>query len=360
MYVSNKIINKFSSEKTIQAVNYILRLALLVTVICVFVPFSPSMPAPNLDASWIFGMNQAIVQGLSFGKEIIFTYGPYSSILTKSYHPATDFMMLSGSLYLAMCYWTYLLVLMKDAKWRWILIYCAALAGFIFSIDALLFSLPLVLGLVTFKIQSVKDGWLVKNKLTPLYIAILFAPLGLLPLVKGSLLILCGTVSVLCSLFFIANSYRIKAIICLLSPIVSILFFWTFSEQSLTNLPDYLISMAPLVSGYTDAMATHGPGPLRENILYLISSGFLLQLIFIQKQISNASKIFLFFVYFVFLFLSFKAGFVRHDVHATIASSSILIAALLLPFIFNARNIIPVVFIALISSIWINNHYMKR
>nr|WP_241480456.1 hypothetical protein [Legionella norrlandica] len=57
-------------------INWVLKFVLLIVVIAVFVPFSPKMPAPGLDASWAVGLNQAIAQGLAFGKDILFTLGP--------------------------------------------------------------------------------------------------------------------------------------------------------------------------------------------------------------------------------------------------------------------------------------------
>src|SRR3979490_2751051 len=77
---------------------------LLITTICVFVPFSPSMPGEGLDPSWAFGMNQAVAQGLAFGRDIIFTFGPYASIYTTNFHPATDGLMVWSSLYLGLAF----------------------------------------------------------------------------------------------------------------------------------------------------------------------------------------------------------------------------------------------------------------
>lgn len=352
----NKI-KKFGTEYFSLAANLILALVLLITVISVFVPFSPAMPAASLDPSWEFGMNQAVAQGLSFGRDIIFTFGPYASIYTKLYHPSTDFLMISGSLYLALSYWACLVILMKGVQWRWVLILCATFAGLMYSPDALFFSFPLLVGLATFNILFSEDRRLVESKLAPIYVALLFAPFGLLPLVKGSILILCVATAALCSVFFVANKQRVLAITCLLSPLVSMFFFWIASGQSAANLPNYFISMAPIVSGYTEAMAVGGK--TREVITYLIASMFLLLTISSQKQIIAASKIFLFLIYFLFLFISFKAGFVRHDGHALIAGTSILIAALLLPFIFNNRTILPVIVIALFSWFLIDRHYIK-
>ncbi len=340
-------------------VNFILWLVLLITVIAVFVPFSPVMPAAGLDRSWVFGMNQAIAQELSFGKEIIFSFGPYSSIYTRGYHPATGFMMISGSLYLALSYWACLFFLSRNVQWRWVLSIYTVLAGFLLMYfrDTLLFSLPLLVGLLIFKNLFSKEGMLVKSKLAPFYIASLFAPFGLLPLIKGSILILCVAVTVLSSAFFIANKHRLLAIISLSTPMVSTLIFWVASGQSVATFPGYFINMARIIFGFTEAMAVGGN--ICEVILYLIASAFLLFALSIQKQGTCSSKTFLFCVYFAFLFLSFKAGFVRHDAHAVISGISILIAAILLPFVIKSRMNLPIIAIALFAWLIIDGNYIK-
>lgn len=115
------------------------------------------MPAPGIDPSWALGLNQAVAQGFAFGKDIIFTLGPYSSIYTKSYHPATDHLMIMGSLYLAFTYWFYLIFLVKSSRWFGVLIYCLPFLGMIYARDSLFFSYPLLAGLISFKIISLKE-----------------------------------------------------------------------------------------------------------------------------------------------------------------------------------------------------------
>lgn len=327
------------------------------TSIATFVPLSPGMPGGGLDPSWVFGMNQATAQGLSFGEEMIFTYGPYASIATKSYHPSTDFMMVSGSLYLAVSYWGCFVLLMKNVPWRWILAFCGILAGIMYLRDALFFSLPLLVGLLIFKILFLEEGRLFKGKSAPLYVALLFAPFGLLPLIKGTILILCGVIAVLCSIVFIASRQKILATTCLISPFVSMVFFWVLSGQSAEDLPNYFMSMAHIASGYSEAMAV--TGNTLEVLLYGVASALVLLAIILQRQISHPSTIFLFCTYFVFLFLSFKSGFVRHDGHAIMSGTSILIAAVLLPFSGKTRMILPVLVLAIISWAYIDSHYMK-
>ena len=351
------IINELSSEKSRLVSNAILWVVLLITAIAVIVPFSPIMPAGGLDPSWKFGMNQAMDQGLSIGRDIVFTFGPYSSIYTKLYHPSTDFLMVGGGLYLALSYWVCLAFLMSNVEWRWSLIFCALLSGLMVLLDPLFFSFPLLAGLATFKMCFLKDGGVVESKLAPLYVVLLFAPFGLLPLVKGSIIVLCCAISVLCAALFVVNKQRVLATICLVSPLVTMFFFWIVSGQPVGALPNYFIGMVPIISGYTEAMAVNGK--ISEVISYLIASMFLLLTICSQSKLSVSSKVFLFSLYFLFLFVSFKAGFVRHDGHAVIAGTSILMAALLLPFIFNSKSIFPVIVLAVLSWSHIDSNYRK-
>jgi hypothetical protein len=137
--------------------------------------------------------------------------------------------------------------------------------------------------------------------------------------------------------------------------LASMFFFWIVSGQSPENISSYFTGMAPIISGYTEAMAIDGPR--REIALYLLASTFLLFALLTQKQINNIPRLFLFGCYFVFLFLSFKAGFVRHDVHAITSGTSILMAALLLPCIINTRLILSAALFAFISGFYIDSHY---
>src|SRR5260364_80756 len=87
---------------------------LFVTIIAIFVPFMPYMPSSGLDPSWVYGTNQAVAQGLIFGRDFIFTTGPYGSIYTKAFHPSTDYLMLIGCFYLSICYGLLILFLLKE------------------------------------------------------------------------------------------------------------------------------------------------------------------------------------------------------------------------------------------------------
>ena len=56
----------------------------ILTVCCKIIPFSPLMPAEGLDEAWHVAMNQAVAAHMSFGRDIIFTFGPYVFLYTKT------------------------------------------------------------------------------------------------------------------------------------------------------------------------------------------------------------------------------------------------------------------------------------
>lgn len=332
------------------------KILLLITVICVFVPFSPTMPEATLDSSWTFGMNQAVAQGLSFGRDVIFTFGPYASIYTKSFHPATDHLMLYGSLYFAVSYWLALFFLTKDKHPNYTLLFVIVIAGLTYSPDALFFSYPLLAGLICFEIANDRAAsW--KKPLTLAFTVVIFLPFGLLPLIKGSLLILCLIVAGLTTALFFIQKRIYLALAVVVTPLVSIVLFWIASEQSAHDLPAFFINLFPIISGYTEAMASDGS--VREIVYFLIAASYFLITILCAREISLNLRAFLFSVFCAFLFLAFKGGFVRHDAHALMSGTSILMGALLLFLTFRSRQTMFVLIVSFLVWAYIDSHHVK-
>jgi hypothetical protein len=323
------------------------KLILLLVLIPIFVPLAPKMPDSGIDPSWAMALNQAVAQHLSFGKDIIFTLGPYASIYTKMYHPATDGMMLWGSLYLACSYWFALMVLMNRVAWHWLLAFIGLVVGMIYVKDSLFFSYPLLLAIISYQ-------YVLEKKSQFVFWFALFAPLGLLMLIKSSFIMICFLSLMLCVLFFILNHQIKRALICLFAPLSSMGFFWLLSGQNFGDLPDYLVHSVYFVFSFTEAMAKDGN--YWEIIFYLISAFFILLLISKHKPSSPYGTVFLVLQWILFLFLSFKTGFTRHN-HAIIAGTSLLIAAFLLPFILAVKYRLAVMVLAVTSGIYIISHY---
>ena len=313
----------------------------------------PGMPEyEGLDPSWTFGMNQAVAQGLAIGRDIIFTFGPYASIYTREYHPATDHMMILGSLYLALSYWFALLLLSINSPLMVLFIFFLA-AGSV-SYDALLFSYPLIATLVLLKVNVASERQLVSVASS---IVLLF-PFGLLPLIKGSLILICGPAAIVAALHFYLKSRRILSAVVAITPIWALLFFWVMAGQSVYNLPYFIASMSSIISGYTDAMSTSGRST--EIYAYLAAVIFLFFVIYKDNSLDIRRKYFVSCVFFLFLFVAFKAGFVRHDGHELTSGVSIAFASILYALSSNSIQTTPLIFLAMISYMYIDRRYLEK
>ena len=330
---------------------------LALTVLARFVPFSPTVPREDLDSSWVYAMNQTIEQGLEFGKDLIFTFGPYASVCTKNFHPATDFYMILGAGYIGIFYTYLLYLLLKGKELRWVIIFCILIACLISSSDALLLSYPMLLALVIFRFNSVDDQE-VENSHGAKYnilVPLLFTPFGLISLIKGTFAVVCVIVIILCFLLLIARKKILQAILSLLSPIFSLVVFWLISGQKIDSLPLFFSNLLPIMSGYTQAMS--GGNSPDEIGLFAMTSLIILYIILSLKTRDLSSKLFLFFISASLLFNVFKIGFVRHDAHALIASNFILVFAFSIALIIKHQYINYMLFSALITFGVINIHY---
>ncbi|WP_147288319.1 hypothetical protein [Legionella gratiana] len=315
------------------------------------------MPKEGLDPSWAFGLNQAISQGLLFGRDMIFTYGPFVFLYTKLYHPAVASSMMIVALYLSITYGGLLAFLLKNKPWYFLIFVWIALMTTLLVRDSLFYTYPLLVAIYCFNSLNTEIKPNHVYKLSPIILALLFFPFGLLPLIKGSFLVVCLGILALSFLLFISDRKWIQAITIVSSFLVSILFFWAISGQPILNLYHYFISSSAIISGYGEAMGINGN--LSEIVFYLLAAFILLSLLLIEKNGgSNKLKLFIGLSFFIYLFLAFKGGFVRHDGHAMIAASALLIAAVSVFFVVNLKKASVVLFFASLACIGINIHYI--
>jgi hypothetical protein len=326
------------------------RLALLLMLACVLIPFSPGMPEEGLDPSWVAAMNQAVAQGLVFGREVIFTYGPYASVLTRAYHPATDAMMVWGASQVVVAFSVALMVLSIGRVGIWLLSVAFAVGAMTPLRDALLLWYPLLVALCCDRLFRAPSGpqhrpreashlWL---------LALLCSPLGLLPLVKGVMLISCCVVAGLLVLQFVLERRWRAAGVVVAVPLAWMLSCWALAGQPLYALPMYVESMLSIISGYTAAMSSEGVP--WEPMAYLAGSSWLLAVLWLDSDARGPRRFVLPAVFALSLFLAFKAAFVRHDGHALIAGSFLLLAALSLNLRWRSRRAVSALVVA--TGVW--------
>lgn len=305
-----------------------------ITIACIIIGLGLNFPSSGLDPSWQFSANQAVAQDLTFGKDFIFTFGPYSSLYTGLYHPATDGLMILSGLILTIGL-SVSLILLNSRRNNFILILlCSFLAAYK-STDALLFFYPLSIALLINKLfpLDIKDTG--KNKKTIQnkgIIILLFSILGLLPLIKVSTALICATTIITSAAYFFLTRKYATAIFITIAPILMMLTLWMLAGQEPSSLISFLTNSSPIVSGYTEAMSSYGNNS--EIVIFIITCLWGL-IILLSMEKNHKKNIFIALNFAIYLFLSFKAGFTRHDAHAMIAGCAIVMAGACLTMLYN-------------------------
>jgi len=304
----------------------------LLTTVSFFTKFN-TIQLGWTDMSWAFALNTAVAEHLQIGKDIIFTFGPYASIYTELYHPSTFFITLFGGFLIGLYYGICLIYLSKQRGIISLIGFLFAFIAFTYIKDAFFFTYPLLFSACIYDYISNKNN-IDKSKENPkklLILLILLAPMGLLPLIKGSFTLICFINTLLLSTYLFYKKYRKYAIIVLLGPLPWCIFFWVISGQSIIAFPFFFINLGSIISGYNEAMSI--TGSKKEILLYLFGALMVLWIIMRMNE-SAVNKIFLFTSFIFFLFMAFKGGFVRHDgYHVHIASESLVFAGLIVNFI---------------------------
>ncbi|CAB3787975.1 hypothetical protein [Paraburkholderia caffeinilytica] len=324
--------------------------ALLVSGL-IIVPFQPWFAqVPSLDMSWAFAMNVAVAEHMVFGKDVIFTFGPWASVYTTLYHPATDTIMLIGSAIIAAGLCAGFALLAFDRRPALLLLLPLAISESILR-DTIFFAVPLVVLLATARLSCAEDhpNFL---KLTPARATLFLVSVcgvSTLPLIKGSFAGLAfGELGCAILMLILARRITLAATSAIVA-IVSLCIGWSASGQSLVNLPNFFTAQRPIISGYSEAMSVHGP--FLEVGLWMLPAVVALWMFFVNSERGYRRLLPVLGLAF-YLFVVFKAGFVRQDGHQRMSSTSLLFVALSLATMLRKRE--AVVLGCASIAIWIS------
>lgn len=326
-----------------------------ITALAVFVPFKPRMPGAGLDASWEFAMNEAVARHLSFGTEVIFTYGPYASIGTRTYSPATDLRMMLGSIQLGA---SYLLALkfLASGKRRLLIIALLLFLAVLGSTELLLLSYSFLLVACTVKHLNARTRGQTETVGWGRHAAgfVMWSTLGLLPLIKGSLLLpFAASIATSCVMLGIHSRFM-QSLSSLVLPIAAALAYWTLAGQPLSTLPAFLHGTIRLTAGYTEAMSTAWVVvPLAVG--YLLVTGYIAISILACHsitrglQMDRSSKCMLVLLCALLLFVTFKHAFVA-VANAPSVFATISVFIFIIAFLAVDRHIIWLLSVAVLIS----------
>jgi hypothetical protein len=329
----------------------------IILSIIFFMALQPSYPLPeNLDSSWQYALNEAVVRHMIFGRDIVFTCGPLASVYTKMYHPGTDRIMLLGGALIGAALSFGCLLLAAPKNCFFIVALPVLISEVVIMRDCFFILLPFVVFLLILRVYGTNDGDQTRpKKLAFAGITIGVCASALLPLIKGSF-----TLSVLFSGFaslLILLRFRPLIAVALTSlAAISAWATWVAVGQPVDAILNYFTAQGPIVSGYSEAMSVEGRSS--DLVLYLAVS-LILTGVFYRDFARRFGRMgYLATVLFAAtLFVSFKASLVRHDGHALIAGSTLLLAGYLVAITASSRLSIVVWIVAIIGWAYIDHAY---
>jgi hypothetical protein len=284
-------------------------------------PSQPSFPSDGLDGSWQWALDFAIAHKMQFGRDLVFTYGPYADITSLLYNPATRVLTMSAVALIAAAFALPLAALARPAA----LLCTAAVLPLVYSNDAFAFVLPLPALLLCAKAARGHAP-----RLLPFAVLLQAPAIALLPLIKLSYLpvTLIGAVAI-AGLLWLAARRRLAvgfgALVCLSVPAL-----WCASGQMIGNVLPFFINGSVIIAGYGAALAFFGP--FSEFAWALAIAGLILALlVWGARGLPRRAALLLVLAIAGMIFIALKAGFVRQDAgHAPAAVGAAALALLVL------------------------------
>jgi hypothetical protein len=284
------------------------------------VPVSPLMPSVGLDPSWRLAINRATADGLQFGRDIVFTYGPLGAVLTRLYEPGLRLLTSSAAVFLAAgCITATLLALRARGPAVHLGGAVAVVVLTSYSLDSLVLVYPLVGAFAITELPARR--W---PRLSAL--VLIFAPLGLLPITKLSLAPAAVAGIAAGGALLLRRRDRIGAAVVLVAPVASLLGWWVTAGQVVGSLPGYFRATWPVVIGYSEAMSLHDTSRLAPGVvtgMYLVASTAV-TVALLRGARPRDERLVLGAATALTLFVVYKAGYVRADVHMEIGALAIL------------------------------------
>ena len=311
------------------------------------VPYVIHPIGSGLDLSWIVGLNWAANKGLEWGKDIVFTYGPYYWLLYPDL--ILNQAVLLTSLLVTTLVFTYavgvlLYYLFRQTQQQKLPIVLALSMVLILALSEYSF-LDLVI-ISAILLLAMSDQSFAYKTVIPA--CILFS---LLSLCKFSYL----AISLCAILFFLGKClvkrrYEICLLTCLLF-ISGMCALWILSGQPLTNLLLFITRSYETAQGYPEAMATpfwNETLSVQSNILVtmsLLGVGVILLagiVSLLLKAVWNNTIWFELLLTSPVLFLAFKEGFIRMDpAHAALFFAQLQVVLVAYAVFYSRLKIVP-------------------
>ncbi|WP_144108512.1 hypothetical protein [Paraburkholderia sp. BCC1886] len=344
---SERLAPEYSGKLLLTVLLRILAVAAMLVTFLGMIPFSPGIGSGS--EAWTVVMNEAVARHLVIGRDIVFTFGPFASVYTQLYHPATYPIMLVGSAILALGLCAGFVLLSFEQR-PVLLILLPVVVAVTSTRDAIFMAIPFLLMLVCFR-AALPPGSkyaLDFSGRRATYLGIVACAVGILPLIKVSFLglaFIAGFASVI--MLILAKRFRLVLVIVVVAAAATLL-GWVWSGQPITGIVQYVLAQRSIVSGYSEGMAVNGP--FSEVVYWFVSAAIITAAfyVFIAKGRGLTGLIALAGLV-LYLIVTFKAGFVRQDLHQHTASATLLFVALALGAMLERPRALVVALVAVIG-----------
>ncbi len=278
-------------------------------VIMTAVAFSlPLFPAAELDSSWRMALGKFFTDGLQFGTEVVFTYGPLGWAMGKTYwggqwHALILWHAVQAVIFTSIVFWH--AYRMKPGYGRLFFFTFFFVFGLTYE-DAMHQIMIALAGMELIRRSDQPWRWD-----TLLWLLVL-VPLAL---VKFTNLMLAGLLAGLASGLGVWERRKTSAALPLPIFVLAFVAGWAVCGQNPANLPRYFISSWQISQGYQDAMGFSCP-PMQ---LYLGVTVLLLLVTYVGVNLFTHPRpvrsAFLSLGAGAFVYLNWKHGFIRADGH---------------------------------------------
>lgn len=300
-----------------------------------FWPAWSLVPLPGLDPSWRTGLSWAADLGYQWGPQVAFTFGPFAYSVQPMMLPVSQ-VVVASALHVGA---TVMLVVSLDALIR---------AGRQVS-DAMAIILALVLASLCLSVAGLWSP-LLPVAVTAGLLGVLrssHAPIALAALAsaviahqKWSDAAIALAFGTLCAF----GARRLWGVVVFLAVLVSSwTLLWIGLGQELSAIPEYVVSVYEIVSGYQAAMSLETPG---REWHYVAAAAAVIalsaQLAGTTRHWARSARLCAWLATGAAVWLAFRAAFVRHDRHDDLFFGFVLIiAAAWLAATGRRRSLIP-------------------
>jgi hypothetical protein len=271
--------------------------------------FPAPVPGPGLEQSWQKSLLYFHQHRAQAGKDYVFGYGPLGYLLTPAYERCCFSQKLAWEFSIK---FLFALACWSVGKRLTYPLLRLLLAAFLVSLAYFMsFDLPYVILILILTLALIRSP-----QATHLKIVGLAVLLAILSLVKLTLAFLSLGALVFVTLSLVESKPRWRLAMPLVSYVAAFVLIWLMAGQHLANLPSFVSGSLQIASGYNQAMTVYGKP--RELVLSLTALTLVVTaLATLTPQLwANPKDAAALGVLATFVFVQWKHGFVRHDLHS--------------------------------------------